>query len=216
MNHHRHHRLLRDRTAVERNFDPDWPHGHITENEGLPARIICRDAKGVSPIVALINRKCGDELTYRFRKNGSAPSGAYALVNAPAPVIHDEGSQDAMDQASTLYLELRTLSDTKVLTHGGEKTRRRLELRINGAVIDRFEEGSDDVKYYCGNDFDQIVLERVELFETALGIQAVRTVAPARSLMDDALMAALKERKAEAEAHLARIEEIIATTEGRS
>ncbi|MCW1844193.1 hypothetical protein [Prosthecomicrobium hirschii] len=139
----------------------------------------------------------GDIVAYRIHQPAAEPAPAQAMATRP-------------------FLELRTLPDTKVLTHGGEKTRRRLELRINGAVIDRFEEGRDDVNYYCGKNFDRIVLERVELFETALGIQAVRTVAPARSLMDDALMAALKERKAEAEARLARIEEIIAKAEGRS
>ena len=65
-----------------RAFDSDWPHGHITRENGFPARIICNDAVGSHPIVALIAFPCGDELVATFRLNGENNLGQ-TLVNAP-------------------------------------------------------------------------------------------------------------------------------------
>ena len=31
-------------STPKRNFDPDWPHGHVTAADGFPARIVCRAA----------------------------------------------------------------------------------------------------------------------------------------------------------------------------
>lgn len=50
-------------------FDPDWPHGHVTR-DGHKARIICRDAKGSQPLVVLVD--LGDrEATYRAWLGGT-------------------------------------------------------------------------------------------------------------------------------------------------
>lgn len=75
---------------TKRDFDPDWPHGHVTDPENRPARIICRDAKGYKPIVALVG---GDDMeaVYRFHVDGASGGSYYALVNAPAPKKRIQG-----------------------------------------------------------------------------------------------------------------------------
>jgi len=67
-------------------FTPDWPHGHQL-SDGRSARIICTDAKGSQPIIALImpvGGVCEDIMC--FYPDGG-PSRAYfpRLINAPVP-----------------------------------------------------------------------------------------------------------------------------------
>lgn len=65
-------------------FDPNWPHGHVTR-DGRKARIVCTDAKGDNPIVALID--CGEhEYTIMVKTDGSYLFGDHSrLINAPPP-----------------------------------------------------------------------------------------------------------------------------------
>lgn len=66
-------------------FDVDWPHGHVVEPWGFPARIICLDAKGETPIVVLATREDGKEAVYRFENEGGTRCGTAHLANAPKP-----------------------------------------------------------------------------------------------------------------------------------
>ncbi|MDE3023201.1 MAG: hypothetical protein KGI54_15355 [Pseudomonadota bacterium] len=69
-------------------FDPNWPHGHVTRG-GLKARILCANAKGAYPIIALITDENGTEFpnstTYNGTAHGSSSKSDYDLFNAPAP-----------------------------------------------------------------------------------------------------------------------------------
>lgn len=70
-------------------FDPNWPHGHVTR-DGRKARIICTDRKGKDySIIALAQRASGDneEITLSYTSEGKyhadgTDSGA-DLFNAP-------------------------------------------------------------------------------------------------------------------------------------
>ncbi len=68
-------------------FDPDWPHGHVTE-DGRKARIICKDVKHKNySMLALVTEKDGYEIGVAYRKAGNAVGYGfnYDLYNAPAP-----------------------------------------------------------------------------------------------------------------------------------
>ena len=66
-------------------FDPDCPYGHTYA--GRPARIICTNAEGPHPIVALIKGlEGGGECARFFSFSGEAtPAFLERLVNAAAP-----------------------------------------------------------------------------------------------------------------------------------
>ena len=72
-------------------FTLDWPHG-LMLNDGRPARIICTDAKGEHPIIALVNFGPYD-LVLWFSADGRVASSLrlgkhnLRLVNAPAPKL---------------------------------------------------------------------------------------------------------------------------------
>ena len=88
-------------------FDVDWPHGHVVEPWGFPARIICLDAKGETPIVVLATREDGKEAVYGFANEGGTSGGTARLANAPAPKprikgwvnIYAESTSDNREQA---------------------------------------------------------------------------------------------------------------------
>lgn len=66
-------------------FDKDWPHGHTTR-DGRSVRLLCTDAKGGRPIVALIGSN--EEFVSMYPRDGRVCRDAdhpYDLVNAPAP-----------------------------------------------------------------------------------------------------------------------------------
>ncbi len=70
-------------------FDPDWPHGHVTR-DGRKARIICRDKRssvGLLLVVNVVND--GYEGTWSYNQDGTfhggSPADSYNLRNAPAP-----------------------------------------------------------------------------------------------------------------------------------
>lgn len=67
-------------------FDPAWPHGHVTR-DGRKARIICTDAKGEYPIVALAECADGNELPLWTDANGCCCPSYSDLLNAPAPKL---------------------------------------------------------------------------------------------------------------------------------
>jgi len=72
--------LAQDRTPE---FTIDWPHGHVTR-DGRKARIVCTDAKGLYPFVALIDDG-KHEFSNRVNCNGVSYSCTdYDLINAPA------------------------------------------------------------------------------------------------------------------------------------
>lgn len=66
-------------------FTLDWPHGHVTR-DGRKARIVCTDAFGAYPIVALIPCN-GNEIATHHKVTGAEKSGCDGLdlLNAPAP-----------------------------------------------------------------------------------------------------------------------------------
>jgi hypothetical protein len=70
---------------MSKNFYPEWEHGHIYD--GLPARVICVNAKGDYPIVALVTTCDGiTEFTRFFKLSGeSQTSSVMRIYNAPAP-----------------------------------------------------------------------------------------------------------------------------------
>lgn len=65
-------------------FDPKWPHGHVLENSGEKARIICTDASDPQGrcIVALVKVQQNNEVALYFKLDGM---GEDRLINAPAP-----------------------------------------------------------------------------------------------------------------------------------
>jgi hypothetical protein len=70
---------------MSNDFDPDWPHGHACA--GLPARIICKDAKGPYPVVALVKHVDGvSEVARFFTLSGEGTIALFSrIINAPAP-----------------------------------------------------------------------------------------------------------------------------------
>ena len=109
-------------STPKRNFDPDWPHGHVTAADGFPARIVCRDAKGDLPIVALVQYRENDETPRSFAADGRARGeAAFSLVNAPAPkkrlrgwvnIYRDNGGLDTLLSYPTReYADLSALKD---------------------------------------------------------------------------------------------------------
>lgn len=66
-------------------FTLDWPHGHVTR-DGRKARIVCTDARGPYPIVALIEAG-NSEWLRRHALDGACQLRCYDLdlLNAPAP-----------------------------------------------------------------------------------------------------------------------------------
>lgn len=73
-------------------FDPNWPHGHVTRR-GDPARIVARDCRNeIYPIVALVALADfeGTEEPRQFTPEGLASSDSDGndvddLINAPEP-----------------------------------------------------------------------------------------------------------------------------------
>jgi len=65
-------------------FDPAWPHGHQTR-DGRKARVICTDAKGRWPIIALTMDGDGNELPLWCGSDGRCEPYASRLINAPPP-----------------------------------------------------------------------------------------------------------------------------------
>ena len=53
------------------------PSKKVVTREGRSARIICTDAKGKHPIIALIDGKDGSEVIYSFNGDGRAVKGTY-------------------------------------------------------------------------------------------------------------------------------------------
>jgi hypothetical protein len=66
-------------------FDPSWAHGHIYD--GQQARVICTNAKGDHPVVALITSSGGEtEYTRFFKLSGESYTSPFLRIyNAPAP-----------------------------------------------------------------------------------------------------------------------------------
>lgn len=64
-------------------FDPNWPHGHLSG--GHKARIICTDAKGPTPIVALLETTTGEVARLYSSSGRHELDASINLVNAPAP-----------------------------------------------------------------------------------------------------------------------------------
>lgn len=65
-------------------FDPNWPHGHVTR-DGRKARIICTDpGSHVYPIIALVG-SCPRSFTSGGRFSASGEHHHLDLLNAPAP-----------------------------------------------------------------------------------------------------------------------------------
>lgn len=73
--------------APSSDFDPAWPHGHVTR-DGRKARVICTDAAGSRPVVALVLIE-GKEIPTSFTEKGrlynDAEDTTLDLINAPAP-----------------------------------------------------------------------------------------------------------------------------------
>lgn len=69
-------------------FDPNWPHGHITR-DGRKARVICADRQDhVLPVIALVEREPGgEEAVIYLTAEGRSSSwdDSINLLNAPAP-----------------------------------------------------------------------------------------------------------------------------------
>lgn len=56
--------------------------------EGRPARVICVDKLGQSPVIALVNSKDGKEVVVQFNENGIDPSECWGnLVEVPPDTI---------------------------------------------------------------------------------------------------------------------------------
>ena len=76
-------------------FDPNWPHGHVTR-DGRKARIICRDRRSPGfPIIALIGdgiMEAFDCFNLQGRVNGDGRLRPDDLLNAPAPKRVWEGA----------------------------------------------------------------------------------------------------------------------------
>ena len=73
---------------MERKFDIDWPHGHVTVS-GRKARIVCRNVKNTDkPLLALVTFE-GAEQVYFYKKDGeySGPHYLMDLQNAPEPEV---------------------------------------------------------------------------------------------------------------------------------
>lgn len=72
-------------------FDPNWPHGHVTR-DGRKARVLCTDRAGRWPLVALIESAGYEDVISCTRegRNDETPVSEESpldLFNAPAPVI---------------------------------------------------------------------------------------------------------------------------------
>lgn len=71
-------------------FDPNWPHGHVTR-DGRKARIICTLVNNPNlPIIALVQDEGGVEYGAAFEADGRRPGGrefdrGMDLINAPPP-----------------------------------------------------------------------------------------------------------------------------------
>lgn len=86
-------------------FDPTKP---VQTRNGLPARILCTDAEGVCPIIALVTTSHGNEEPVRRKANGRLheDSGSYYLdlVNvAPSWWVNVY-----RDRVVSIYSERRT------------------------------------------------------------------------------------------------------------
>ena len=70
---------------MNNDFDPAWAHGHIYD--GQQARVICTNAKGEYPVVALVTSSGGEsEYTRFFKLSGESYTSPFLRIyNAPAP-----------------------------------------------------------------------------------------------------------------------------------
>ena len=77
---------------MREDFDPDWPHGHVTR-DGRKARIVCKDrVSRDEPLVVLVDEN-SCESVYSYYRSGTFLFGEvsdYDLINAPAPKIKHE------------------------------------------------------------------------------------------------------------------------------
>lgn len=65
-------------------FDPEWPHGHTYWGYNL--RILCKDAKGDRPIVALVDFGTHEEVRLFNEEGKSSYDGCReSITNAPKP-----------------------------------------------------------------------------------------------------------------------------------
>lgn len=71
-------------------FDPTKP---VQTRDGRKARIICTDAKGEYPIVALITYEDGEEEPGMFYSNGAFISGQHTLPSRDLVNIPQEPQQ---------------------------------------------------------------------------------------------------------------------------
>lgn len=91
------------------NFDPTWPHGHVTRNGEWYAEILRSDTAGGATIVALLtNKKTKGQFAWMYEANGRDPDclgGEFDLLNAPAPKrkiwanIYGVSSYDSKEEA---------------------------------------------------------------------------------------------------------------------
>lgn len=63
---------------TSQNFDPTKP---VRARAGMAARIICKNAKGDRPIVALVTEESGGETPRSFKKDGSHGWGVESLLD---------------------------------------------------------------------------------------------------------------------------------------
>lgn len=70
-------------------FDPTWPHGHVTRDGEWDAEILRSDLKRDCPIVSVItSRSTGDQRVLNSHSNGQlwlSSQSTFDLLNAPAP-----------------------------------------------------------------------------------------------------------------------------------
>lgn len=70
-------------------FDPTWPHGHVTRDGEWDAEILRSDLKRECPIVSVItSRSTGDQRVLNAHSNGQfwlSSQSTFDLLNAPAP-----------------------------------------------------------------------------------------------------------------------------------
>lgn len=94
-------------------FDKDWPHGHVTI-DGRPARIICTDAIGNYPIIALVTDRNGREILHSYMEDGRSFIGderSFDLINAPAPKRVQEYWVNAYPDGLWTYHPSKALAD---------------------------------------------------------------------------------------------------------
>lgn len=110
-------------------FDPHWVHGHITR-DGRKARVICTDAMGLQPVVALVQDAPQIECPRTYTRDGrffiGGPSSVADLLNAPAPkkkgyaVVHADDVYASREEALAAALEVSTHSFACIQVEEGQ------------------------------------------------------------------------------------------------